>query len=301
MKITRFLIGLPLLAMLTQIVSATSTGMIGSTGQTMGPLGLLISLGFEYFPTVQASTALFIYRWIAFIAIFAIALLADRRSSTIIGVGAVIVSAFCAYVGWFTVPLPSGGINPAGPWSLIILMAILTVISYFTEQNKIQYGLSSPGDVVMKLFMFLVIFNSFIGIMSSSYIFSGAVGLPSTPPLCNSNNYANCAFNQTNGMAQLQSLQSSPSNNGGVFGIFTGGLDLVMSASSIAINALFMIASVALSLVFVTAPLLATYPWIWQSTPALGFLGLFQVFVWFIYYLWAARIWGKVMPGELRI
>jgi len=301
MKITKFLLGIPMLALLVQISSAT-TGMIGSTGQTMGPLGLLITLGFEYFPTLSTATAIFIYRWIAFIAIFLFALLTDARSATKLAVFAVIVSAFCAYVGWFTIPLPSGGVNPAGPWSLIIFMAIVTVLSYITEQNKINYGVAQ-GDPVLKIFLFIVIFNTFLGIMSSSYIFAGIPGIPNSPPICNSNSYANCAFNQQTGMSQLQSITAGQASSGGngLFGVLAPAMDLALSLPQIALSAIFLVASIVTAIVFTFVPILATFPFLLQSPPALAFIGLCQLFIYWIYYLWITRIWGKVMPGELRV
>jgi hypothetical protein len=46
---------------------------------------------------------------------------------------------------------------------------------------------------------------------------------------------------------------------------------------------------------------LASYPWLVTSSPAMLLLGLFQVAIWIIYVLWVARIYAKVMPGELRL
>ena len=284
--------------MLVSFASAASTGMVGSYTTAMGPLNILVSLGIENFPSVSVSQAQFIYRWLTFIAVAWVAFSADKKSATIFGVLTVIVAAVCAYIGWFTVLLPNGTINPAGPWSIIILMAVLTVVSYMTEVNRIQYGLSSPGDSVIKLFTFFVIFNGCLGIMSSTYLFAGIPGMATTPPVCTTNNYANC---QVNGANQLQTLSPSSSNTGGILGIFTKGWDLVSMAGSVAIQAAMLVASILLSLVFVSGTIIATFPWILGSTPAMLVLGLFQVFIYVLYVLMISRWYGKVMPGEMRI
>lgn len=293
----KYLLSLPIVLSLIQVVSATE-GSIGSTLTGMGPLNLQVSLGIENFPGMSVTQAYFVYRWITFIAVAWVALSADKKSATMFGVLSVIVAAMCAYAGWFTVLLPNGNINPAGPWSIIILLAVLTVLSYITETKRLNFGIASAGDPVVNIFVFIVIFNSCLGLMSSTAIFANMPGMATTPPVCTTNSYANCVVN---GGVQLQTISATSTNPGGILGIFSNVWDGVTQGASVAYQGILLILSMALSLVFVAGTITATFPWILSSPPAMAVIGILQIFIYVIYALMAARVFGKTMPGELRL
>jgi hypothetical protein len=292
----KYLFGGGLLLSLVQLVSATSTGMAaGSTANLAGAMGLLVDLGIENMPGVSIQVAYFYYRWICFALIFWIALTADKKSSTVFCVLAVGISAITAYFGWFTTTLSDGvTLNPAGPWGLIILCALLTVVSYMTESKRLNFGISGAGDPIVNIFTFLIIFQGVIGLLNGAAIFSSVGGTPATPGYCIGTNFGNC---QVNGASQLQNLQSNTSTGG----IINGIIDAVVGAVNIAWNALLLIVQIVVSIAFVSAIILTSYPWIATSVPAVALLGLFQLAIWVIYALWIARIYGKTMPGEMRL
>ena len=298
----KYLLGGGLLLSLVSWASATSTGMAaGSTANLAGAMGLLVDLGIENVPGVTMQMAYFYYRWICFALIFWIALTADKKSSTIFCILAVGISAITAYFGWFTTTSSDGvTLNPAGPWGLIILCELLTVVSYLTESKRINFGISGAGDPIVNLFTFLIIFNGVIGLLNGAAIFAGIPGTPSTPDTCivgsstNQTQFGSCAVD---GASQLQNLQ----NNTNTGGIFNGVFDAIMSAVNMAWNVLVLVVQIAFSIAFVSAIMLTSYPWIMQSGPAMLLLALFQAATWIIYALWIARIYSKSMPGELRL
>ena len=292
----KYLLGGGLLLSLVSLVSATSSGMAaGSTAELAGPMGLLVDLGIENMPGVTIPMAYFYYRWICFALIFWIALTADKKSSTVFCILAVGISAITAYFGWFTTTLSDGvTLNPAGPWGLIILCALLTVVSYMTEAKRINFGISGAGDPVVNLFTFLIIFQGVIGLLNGAAIFSGVVGTPATPGYCIGTDFGTC---QVDGASMLQNLNTTTSTGG----LLNGIIDAVVGAVNIGWNVLLLVVQIVVSIAFVSAIILTSYPWIATSAPALLLMGLFQLAIWVIYVLWIARIYGKTMPGELRL
>jgi hypothetical protein len=287
---------------LIQLVSATTTSMVaGATANLAGAMGLLVDLGIENMPGVTIQMAYFYYRWICFALIFWIALTADKKSSTVFCILAVGISAMTAYFGWFTTTTSDGvTLNPAGPWGLIILCALLTVVSYMTESKRLNFGISGAGDPIVNIFTFLIIFQGVIGLLNGSAIFSGVVGTPSTPGVCaigsttNQTQFGNCAVD---GATQLQSLKTN-TNTGG---ILNEVFDALLTAVNMAWNVVLLIVQIAVSIIFVSAIILTSYPWISGSSSALLLLGLFQLAIWIIYVLWIARIYGKTTIGEMRL
>jgi hypothetical protein len=295
-KKLKYLFGGGLLLSLVSWVSATSGMAAGSTANLGGTMGLLVDLGIEYVPGVTVQMAYFYYRWICFALIFWIALTADKKSSTVFCILAVGISALTAYFGWFTTTGSDGvTLNPAGPWGLIILCALLTVVSYLTESKRINFGISGAGDPIVDLFTFLIIFQGVIGLLNGAAIFAGVPwGIPSTPGYCVGTDFGKC---QVDGASQLANLKTTSGNSG----ILNSAVDAIIGAANIAWNVLLLVVQIMLSIAFVSAIILASYPWLISSGPAMLLLGLFQVAIWIIYVLWVARIYAKVMPGEMRL
>lgn len=295
MKLTKYLLSIPLLLLaFIQPVMATTTGMVGSSTTAAGPLGLLVSLGIENIPGVSVQYALFVYRFISFGLIMLLAMSADRKSQEIFSIIIVALAAVFAYFGWFTVLLPNGNVNPAGPWSMIILCAVIAVVSYMTSQKQINFGTNGAGDPVVNLFMFFIIFNSCLGMLSSTTIFSSVAGIPNAPEVCTSNNYANC---QVNGADKLESIGTKTSA-GGFFSDLNNYATMFTTA---AVNTIILILSIVFSLIFVAGTITITFPWVLDSPPAMVLLGILQVVIYILYYLMFMRWTAKTMPGEARL
>jgi hypothetical protein len=293
---------------LVGLVRATTTYFAGgAVGNLGGPLGLVVDLGIENVPGVTVQMAYFYYRWICFALIMWVALTADKRSSTVFCVLATGIAAMTAYFGWFTVTYSDGvTLNPAGPWGLIILCALLTVASYMTETKRVNFGISGAGDPIINLFTFFIIFQGVIGLLNGAAIFpAGTPGIPNTPQVCTAtaavgtnnfgnNNFGNC---QVNGAAQLQSMQTNTQTQSILGGVF----DALTTAALMSWNAILLVIQIACSLAFVGGVILASYPWIATSGSAMALLGLFQFGIWMLYILMLFRWIGKSMPGEGRL
>jgi hypothetical protein len=288
----KFLIGIPMLMMLVDFVSAATTSTVGSSMQAVGPMGIIGDIGLSQVMPVMAAFGY--YRFIAFAIIIALALTGDRNTQTIFSILIVCFAAIFAYIGWFTVLDKYGNIDPTGPWSIVILCAVLVVFSYFTEQKRVGWGLNNAGDPVVNIFMFFVIFNSCLGLMAYTNIYGAIPGMATSPTACTTNSYSNC---QVNGATLMGSL-STPTGSGGIFGQVA---DLISQLPSMALGAIVFILTLALSMAAVSATILITYPWMYKSPPAVAFLGIFQIICWIFYYLMYTRMIGKVMPGELRL
>ncbi|MFA5714897.1 MAG: hypothetical protein WC998_04100 [Candidatus Paceibacterota bacterium] len=292
---------LALIALLTMvfmpIVSATEGMGAGGVASLTGPLNILVSLGIETIPSVSIQQAQLCYRWISICAIMWVALTADKKSSTIFCVLAVIVSACTAAAGWFTTVLPDGTINPAGPWGLIILCALLTVVSYMTETKKANFGINGAGDPIINIFVFMIILQATIGLLNGAAIFPAGTGV-ATPGVCTGDNFGHCSLD---GASKLENLQTNTITGNSNTGILNTMYNFATGAAAMGWGAILLVVQIAISLAFVGIVITTTYPWITQSTIALAALGIFQLMVWCLYVLTLARWMGKTSIGEMRL
>jgi hypothetical protein len=278
---------------LMPLATASTVTAAGSSATLTGSLGLLISLGIENIPGVTSLQARVYYRWICFVLIMWIALTADKRSSTVFCVFAVCISAITAWWGWFTVPYPDGSLNPAGPWGLIILCALLTIASYMTESKRINFGISGAGDPLINIFTFFILLQGTIGLVNGAAIFPAGTGV-ATPAYCSGTEFAHC---QINGATQLTNVKE----NTGTQGILNVMTDYLTNVANAAWNVILLIVQIAVSIAAVGLVIVITFPWISQSAPAMLLLGMFQVVIWLVYVLTLARWYGKTGYGEMRL
>ena len=297
MKKLIILIGMILIGWLTiPTVSATWVNVTMSGGGVTftGPLNLLVDLGIDKIPGITADMARIYYRWICFVLIMWVALAADRRTSTMFCVLAVAISAITAWFGWFTVTDPnSGAVNPAGPWGLIILCALLTVAAYMTETKRINFGINNAGDPLINLFVFFILLNGTIGLLNGGVLWpQGAV--IANPTVCQDNQYGNCMID---GASKLEGLTTNTQTKS----LLDNAYDFVIGAAAMAWNTVLLIIQIMVSIAFIGVIMLKTYPWIGDSPGALALLSLFQACVWIIYALTLARWYGRLGIGEGRL
>jgi hypothetical protein len=268
---------------------------VSGGGATLsGPLNLLVDLGIDKIPGITTDMARVYYRWICFVLVMWVALSADRRSSTMFCVLAVAISAITAWFGWFTVTDPvSGAINPAGPWGLIILCAVLTVVAYMTESKRINFGISGAGDPLINLFVFFILFSGTIGLLNGGILWPQGTVI-ATPTLCQDNQYGNC---MPDGVSKLTGLNTNTQTKT----ILDNAFDFIIGVPALVWNTVLLIVQIAVSIAFVGAIILQTYPWIKDSPGAMILLGLLQMGIWIVYSLTLARWFGKVGYGEMRV
>jgi hypothetical protein len=268
----------------------TVTQMAAGTSATMtGSLGLLIDLGIQNVPGVTTTQAKFYYNIISLALIMWLAWVADEPSSAqfcVIGVG---ISAFTAWVGWFTTP------NPIGQWGLIIMCAVLAVILYMTEKKRFLYGINGAGDPLINILVFILLMQSTIGLINGAGIFEAGATV-ATPSECanGSVTYENCAIN---GNLMLSNIQTTSGTNN----IIGQTFNYITTVVTMGWNLLILIVQLLVSVAFFSVVLYQTYPWIAASPEAILLVGLLQVGIWFIYMLALFRYVWKPMPADGRI
>jgi hypothetical protein len=261
--------------------------MAAGTAATMtGSLGLLIDLGIQNVPGVTTAQARFYYNIISLALIMWLAWVADEPSSAqfcVIGVG---ISAFCAYVGWFTTP------NPTGEWGLIIMCAVLAVILYMTEKKRIQFGINGAGDPLINIVVFILLMQSTIGLINGAGIFNIGIGA-ATPSECanGSVTYTNCAIN---GNLMLTNVQTTT----GTTNILTQVFNALTTVVTMGYNLLVLVIQLLVSVACFAFVLYQTYPWIADSPQAVLLVGVLQVGIWIIYTLALFRYVWKPMPRD---
>ena len=286
-KIGLFLSSLPLL-IATASAQAITAIAAGTSATMTGSLGLLIDLGIENVPGVTAMQAKFYYNIISIALVMWLAWVADEPSSAqfcIIGVG---ISAFTAWVGWFTTP------NPGGQWGLIVMCALLAVVLYMTEKKRFLYGVNGAGDPLVQIVVFLLILQSTIGLINGAGIFSPGATV-ATPSDCanGSVTYTSCTIN---GNVALSNIQTNTGTNNIISQIF----DPLLTVVSMGWNLLVMVLQLLVSVACFSYVLYSTYPWIAGSPQAILLVGIMQVIIWIIYTLSIFRYVFKPMPQDVR-
>lgn len=266
----------------TQVAAGTSATMTGS-------LGLLIDLGIENVPGVTTAQAKFYYNIISIALVMWLAWVADEPSSAqfcIIGVG---ISAFTAWVGWFTTP------NPVGQWGLIVMCAVLAVILYMTEKKRFLYGINGAGDPLINILVFILLLQSTIGLINGAGIFEAGATV-ATPVECanGSVTYTNCAIN---GNLMLTNVQT----NSGTSDILGQTFNYLTTIVSMGWNLLVLVIQLLVSITCFSYVLYQTFPWIAASLEAIILIGILQVGIWIIYTLVLFRYVFKPMPQDGRL
>lgn len=280
-------------SLLVASVSATSVSQVfaGAGASMSGAGGYLIDLGIQNIPGVTATQAAFYYNIISIALVMWLAWVADEPSSAqfcIIGVG---ISAFCAWVKWFTTPN-----NPGGEWGLIIMCAVLAVILYMTEKKRMQFGINGAGDPLINILVFILLMQSSIGLINGTGIFTEPGATIATPQECASGSvtYENCAIN---GNLMLTNIKTTS----GTENILGQSFNILSTVVSMGWNLLVLIVNLSVSVAFFAAVIYQTYPWIMGSPQAVILVGLLQVGIWVIYILALYRYVWKPMPGDGRL
>ncbi len=271
-------------------VSATSVSQIaaGTSATLLGAGGYLIDLGIENVPGVTTAQAKFYYNIISIALVMWLAWVADEPSSAqfcIIGVG---ISAFTAYVGWFTTP------NPGGQWGLIVMCALLAVLLYMTEKKRFLYGINGAGDPLVQIVVFLLILQSTIGLINGAGIFTAGTTVANPSECANGSvTYTSCTIN---GNVALSNIQTSS----GTENILGQTFNVLLTIATMGWNLLVMIVQLLVSVACFSYVLYSTYPWILASPQAVLLVGIMQVAIWIIYMLAIFRYVFKPMPQDAR-
>jgi hypothetical protein len=256
---------------LVQAVSAATTQMANTlTFKTAG--GLLLPLGIENY--LSASDTIMYYNYIGVILLLVIAAFAGMSNESRFTFFVPVFAGFEVFVGWLQAP------DPTNYWGMIIGCILLGALMYINDMNHEKYGLPGPGTKLLTIVMMIIVFEASVTLMSTQglnlFPELGNSGLQQQSLTCNGYGYQ-C---DANGNIMLSASVSGVSNAGG------SNLD-VISVTMWTLQALvgaimFLIKIVAAVLLF-SVVLVAAYPALAASTPALLFLGVMQVVIWAIY------------------
>ena len=234
------------------------------TGMTMGgPANVLIPLGIEYIPGLSLSQIALYYNWFAIGIIFFLAFISGYRDSRFIAFIMPIWAGVSVFAGWLTFP------NPGTGYALLVFMAVLATINYMQEVRHERFGVAGPGNIIIKLWMFMIILQCVVVFTNNAGIFPA----DTQPIAAGDNQYTNI---------DLQSNMNAITNSGGLFAKF---MDIVSIAAQIAYSVLIMLANALFSIGLFSVVLVQVYPWILTANTLLGvsFLVVLQFAIWMLY------------------
>jgi hypothetical protein len=234
--------------------STTVTGGDTNTVTANGPLGILVSLGFEY--TVSISSAIWFYNIIGVGSLLLIGSVASERNLRFFGILLPMLAALLVYIGWLQSP------NPTGTWAIIIGMAFLGGMLYMKESLRENWGIGGPGSTALNIAIFLIIFQVTIGVVNSAGVFSTNVAV------------APQDWNQTLNSVNIQGQVSSMSNSGGLLTQLwsTGSLALTM-----ALGALQGLIAILQAVFLFSTTMQAAFPALTASPVAMSIIYLFNI------------------------
>jgi len=258
------LIGALLIMALIGTVAASNTTTYGYeslTGTAKGPLGILVSLGFEQIPGLTNDQIMFFYLLTSVGMLFIMGAVASERNLRHFGILLPIIAGLLIYLGW----LQSS--NQSGLVGMVVGAAFLGGVIYMKESLRENWGVGGPGTTILNIAIFLIILQSVVGVVNSPNI-----------NMFNNQNVAETPSEWQN--IDLGQHVTSISNTGGL-------LQDVLSSGSLfvtmAIGALQAIVSIVQSIVLFSATLMQIFPLLSSSPFALLLLVPLQIGIWVLY------------------
>ena len=245
--------------------------------------GLLIDLHLHDFMGV--SEAMLYYNYIALLAIMIWAGFASSQNEGKYLFSTPWMAAFWIFIGWLHAPTPSSY------WGTILFLLFFGVIMLMNDQNRQQHGTSGPGNPLLRIAVFIMIFTAMFGFIQSSSLI---------PLVFNSGSSQNvmCGTAYTcdeGGNAVLSASVTSITKSGlDVFGTLTW-------LAEMAVYTLLTLGTMVASVLFFSVVFFAAYPMFLDSAPVVGFMGVlniaFIIMYALAYFQWAYKPMGAT--GEI--
>lgn len=229
----------------------------------LGPGGVLFSLGIEYVVT-NLTLVTQLYNYWSIITTMLIGLSAGQRDAKFVGFLMPVWAGFCMMMGWLKYP------NQGIGFGILVVCTMLAIMTYMVEVRHEKYGIAGPGNMIIKIFTFLIILQCVVVFMNSSQIFPTDI-----PQVAESNpQYANIELSQEIGQI---------SNTGGLMALIMNAATITLQ---IAMSALFLLVKCLISIALFSLVLSQVFPWIVQAG-AIGtaFLVVIQFAIWTMYLL----------------
>ena len=239
-----------------------------------GPFGVLISLGIEnVVSNLQMVANLYNYWSIATVLVLAVS--AGHRDAKFIGILMALWGGFCMFAGWLRYPDQGAG------FGVLIVCAMLSIMIYMVETRHERFGIAGPGNMIIKIFTFLIILQCVVVFINASSIFPA-----NTPNIAATNNqYATIDL-----AGQMGNINSAG-------GLTAAIVDIATITLQMAASALLLFLKCIISIAVFSVVLAQIFPWI----PAAGaqgvaFLVILQFAIWIMYLLFAVQIFYRPGP-----
>jgi hypothetical protein len=179
------------------------------------------------------------------------------------------------WAGWLVYP------NQGTGFAIIVVCVMLALMNYFTEVRHERFGIAGPGNLVIKIFTFIVVLQCAVVFVNSASIFPS-----DTQPLTTSNTqYVSMDY-----VNQTYELSSSG-------GLLAQAVDIASATLQIAISSLLLFLKVILAITVFSLVLTQIFPWI-GAAGAIGaaFLVMLQFAIWTVYLCFIVVLFYKPGP-----
>jgi hypothetical protein len=246
---------------------------MGITGY--GPGGVLISLGIEYVITNNTVLVTQLYNYWSIITTMIIAIVSGQRDARFMTILMCLWAGLCLFSRWLVYS------NPLVGFGVLFVCTLIAIISYMQESRHERFGIAGPGNVIVKIFMYLVIMQAVTGFVYSANIFPSG-----TQPIAPVNTqYTN--INLNNEMGNINSAG----------GLTANVVDIATILFQTGYSILLVFMKMLISIALISVVLYSTFPWFSQSGAAgLAFLVVLQFAIWLMYMLFMFTIMFKPSP-----
>lgn len=268
--------GLILLGLVASVSAADYHTLVAGSVVTKGLLGILVSLGLEYW--VTATQAMYLYNLISVSFILVIAAMSGPRSEAAFCILVPIMAGMFMGFGWLKLATVSA---TNALFILIVCMALFGIFIYMNEQNREKYGVIGPGSKMFNLAFYLVLFSIALTVVSGFNV----VPMKSTQPISGTcqvgftcDQFGNIDFTTTS-----NALKSS--TTGGLLGVASmawWNAEMIYNAVILLINIIVGIFAFALVL---NQTMNGIFPGISSAGAYVALMVGMQVVIWAIYIL----------------
>lgn len=240
----------------------------------LGPAGVLIPLGVENV-LGNLTQVVFIYNVFSMFMLFILAIASSQRDTKFMSIIIPLWAGLCMFAGWLRYP------NQGTGFGILVVCTMIAIMTYMQETRHEKYGIAGPGNMIIKIFTFLIVLQCTVVFVNSSQIFPSDVQAIAT----SNAQYANI---------DLSTEMHNLTNSGGLLGAI---VDIATQSLQIAISALLLMGKCLLSIALFSVVLSQVFPWILQAGAiGVAFLILMQFAIWTMYIVFVFSVFYRPGP-----
>jgi hypothetical protein len=214
-----------------------NSSLVASTIMSNPTTGILVSLGLE--KVLPLGTAIMMYNYSAIAFLLLLAAFASSKGEARMCIVLPIFAGVFMLFGWLNAP------DPAKEFAIVVICGILGIAIYMNEQNRERHGVKGPGNKLMNIVYFLVLFQVATGIVASMNPF-GLGPITPTSNMCMVGNSTWGAQCDASGTIVLDQSINSVASSGGLLGDIQA---VAAMLGTIAVSILTMLVTIAMSIV----------------------------------------------------